>query len=81
MPGLSGVELAIQLQQKVRNCRVLLLSGQAATADLLTEAEGKGYQFELLTKPIHPDDLLIAIRRISRPDTWTPLENANGDSD
>src|ERR1700728_1755951 len=35
MPGMTGVELAITLGELVPDCKVLLFSGQAATADLL----------------------------------------------
>ena len=67
MPGLSGVELATRLQEMHAECKVLLFSGQAATADLLAEARLKGSDFILLRKPVHPTDLLHAIRTL--PDT------------
>ncbi|RXH53938.1 response regulator [Granulicella sibirica] len=38
MPQLSGIDLAIQLKEKAPACKVLLFSGQASTADLLTSA-------------------------------------------
>jgi DNA-binding NtrC family response regulator len=62
MPGMTGVELAISLGELVPNCKVLLFSGQAATADLLSEAREMGHDFTTLTKPVHPTDML---RRIS----------------
>lgn len=58
MPGMTGIELAIQIKQRHANCKVLLFSGLAATADLLEEARRKGYDFECLAKPIHPAELL-----------------------
>lgn len=61
MPELSGVELAIRMKNRHPGCRVLLFSGQAATADLLAEARGAGHDFLLLTKPVHPADLLRQI--------------------
>jgi hypothetical protein len=39
----------------------LLFSGQAATAGLLEAARAKGYNFEILSKPVHPTDLLKKI--------------------
>ena len=55
MPGMTGVELAIQFRQAQPDCKVLLFSGQAATADLLETARAQGYDFELLSKPFtHP---------------------------
>ena len=52
MPHLSGIDLAIQVQQKCPNCRVLLFSGQAATGHLLEAARAGGHDFELMTKPV-----------------------------
>ena len=58
MPGMSGIDLAIQIKERYPNCKVLLFSGMAATADLLDEARRQGHDFEILAKPIHPADLL-----------------------
>ena len=62
MPGMTGVELAIHFRQAQPDCRVLLFSGQAATADLLEKAREQGYEFDLLAKPVHPADLLARLR-------------------
>ena len=62
MPGLSGIDLAVQLKQQFPACKVMLLSGQAETSDLLKTASKKGHHFEVLAKPIHPDVLLAKIR-------------------
>jgi CheY-like chemotaxis protein len=62
LPGMSGIELAIQMRRIFPDCRVLLFSGQAATTDLLTTAAHAGHKFTLLAKPVHPTDLL---RRVS----------------
>jgi DNA-binding NtrC family response regulator len=66
MPGLSGIDLAIQIQEYCPKCKVLLFSGQAATADLLERARVNGNAFELLLKPVHPQDLLNKIREVTR---------------
>jgi CheY-like chemotaxis protein len=58
MEGMTGIEAAIRISQIVPNCRILLFSGQAATADLLQRAEAHGHHFEILVKPIHPRLLL-----------------------
>jgi DNA-binding response OmpR family regulator len=65
MPELSGVDLAIQFRKSFPECRVLLFSGKAATADLLEEARSRGYEFELLSKPVHPSDLLAKVESLS----------------
>jgi CheY-like chemotaxis protein len=62
MPQMSGIELGIQFNEKYPKCRILLFSGQAHTSDLLEKASSAGHDFKLLTKPIHPRDLLAAIR-------------------
>jgi DNA-binding NtrC family response regulator len=62
MPGMTGIELAMHFRGVHPNCKVLLFSGQASTGDLLEEARGQGYDFELLAKPVHPADLLAKLR-------------------
>jgi DNA-binding NtrC family response regulator len=62
MPGLSGIDLVIQLKELCPTCKVLLLSGQVQTADLLEAARQQGHDFEVLAKPIHPTDLLARIK-------------------
>jgi DNA-binding NtrC family response regulator len=58
MGKMTGVDLAIYLSKARPDCKVLLFSGQAATADLLREASRKGHEFRLLAKPVHPQKLL-----------------------
>jgi CheY-like chemotaxis protein len=58
MPRLNGIEAAIQIATLLPACRIVLLSGQAATSDLVKTAELKGHFFEILPKPIHPQELL-----------------------
>lgn len=61
LPGMSGVELAITMRRIFPDCKIILFSGQASTADLLAAASREGHQFTLLSKPIHPADLLARI--------------------
>jgi len=58
MEGMTGIDAAIRISQIVPRCRIILFSGQAATADLLQQAEADGHHFEILAKPIHPRLLL-----------------------
>jgi DNA-binding response OmpR family regulator len=63
MPGgISGIETAIKLRALLPSCRVLLFSGQASTSNLLEKARVQGHQFDILTKPVHPSDLLARVR-------------------
>lgn len=61
MPGLNGIEVAIQVRAMHPGCRVLLLSGQAGVEDLLQNARLRGHHFDILIKPIHPTELLRLI--------------------
>jgi CheY-like chemotaxis protein len=62
---MTGIDLAIHVVKSVPGCRVLLLSGQAATADLLRSAEQRGHSFEIIAKPVHPRALLELLQRKS----------------
>lgn len=62
LPGMSGIELAISMRRIFPDCQILLFSGQASTSDLLASANSRGHRFTLLTKPIHPTELLARVR-------------------
>jgi CheY-like chemotaxis protein len=62
MAGLSGIDAAIQIRALFPHIKILLFSGQAATADLLEKAHAQGYEFDILSKPVHPQDLLARLR-------------------
>lgn len=64
MPEMSGIELAIQFKTKIPKCRVLLISGEVSTSDLLERARVAGHDFQFLLKPFHPKELLAALKRI-----------------
>jgi DNA-binding NtrC family response regulator len=59
---LSGIDLAIQMKRQCPDCKILLFSGRASTAGLLEASRDQGHDFNLLTKPIYPSDLLQGIR-------------------
>ena len=62
MPDMNGIEAAISIRRFLPDCKILLFSGQAATADLLENARKQGHEFEILAKPIHPSDLLAKLK-------------------
>lgn len=70
MPEMTGIDLAIQIKQANPRCEVLLFSGKAFTEDLLETARQDGHDFEILSKPMHPIDLL---ERVSAH-VWTEDE-------
>ena len=62
MPDMDGIQAAIRIRSFLPDCKILLFSGQAATADLLENARAQGHEFEILGKPVHPSDLLAKLR-------------------
>lgn len=62
MADLNGIDAAIRIRALLPGIKVLLFSGQAATADLLERARTQGYEFDILAKPVHPQDLLTRLR-------------------
>jgi len=63
MPDMNGIDAAIQIRGFLPGCKILLFSGQAATADLLENARQRGHEFEILAKPVHPQDLLEKLKK------------------
>jgi DNA-binding response OmpR family regulator len=61
LPGMNGIDLAIQMKRIFPDVKILLFSGQASTSDLLASAHGAGHRFTLLSKPVHPKDLLARV--------------------
>jgi len=62
MPDMNGIEAAISIRNFLPGCKILLFSGQAATADLMETARAQGHEFEIIAKPIHPSDLLAKLK-------------------
>jgi DNA-binding NtrC family response regulator len=65
MPGMTGIDLAVKFRAEYPGCKILLFSGQAATADMLATAKLHGHNFEVLAKPVHPSDLLAKLRDLT----------------
>ena len=62
MPRMNGVQLAIELKDKLPATAVLLFSGNIATADILEIAKGQGHEFQILAKPVPMDEFLAAVK-------------------
>lgn len=69
MPGINGFDLAVLIKQSYPNCRTILFSGHANSADFLEMAHKAGHSFEVLTKPVHPSEILDRVKHLctSRP--------------
>jgi DNA-binding NtrC family response regulator len=78
MPDISGIDLAILMTAQCPRCKVLLFSGQAATSDLLQAAREKGYNFRLLSKPVHPTDLLHEVGTLAEQSEKESIQQALG---
>jgi DNA-binding NtrC family response regulator len=63
LPGMNGVELAIELKKIFPECKVILSSGQAASSRLLSLASKAGHNFVFLQKPVQPDVLLSHVAK------------------
>ena len=63
MPEVSGIEMAGQILKEHPECKVLLISGSPETSDLLELARAKGSSFEVLPKPVPPEELIKEIQR------------------
>jgi CheY-like chemotaxis protein len=59
LPGMNGIELATTMRRVYPDCKVLLFSGHVATEELLlAHTQRTGHSFTLLSKPVHPQELL-----------------------
>jgi len=61
MPRMNGIDLAVAIRHSAPDCKVILFSGQASTADLLAAARLAGHDFVTLTKPVHPSEMLARV--------------------
>jgi CheY-like chemotaxis protein len=66
MPRMNGVELAIALNKMMPSVHILLFSGQAGISQILHQGQERGYEFELLAKPIHPTKLIERLQNHQR---------------
>jgi CheY-like chemotaxis protein len=62
MPKMNGVELAVAIRKMYPSVKILLFSGQAGISEILIDARERGFEFELIPKPIHPLKLIERIK-------------------
>ena len=58
LPGMGGIDLACFVRRQFPGCKVLLISGIEGTFAELERAMRQGYVFNVLPKPLLPDQLL-----------------------
>ncbi len=73
MPGMNGIELAIRLTGMVADCRALLFSALPSDARLFRIMNFQRYNFKLLSKPLHPEEL---VRELAELGIRIPLPQA-----
>jgi CheY-like chemotaxis protein len=62
MPRLNGVQLAMAISRNHPGARIVLFSGQAGISEILQDAREKGFEFDLIAKPIHPLKLIDLLK-------------------
>lgn len=65
LPDMSGLEIAIRIRTEYPECKFLLFSGNQGTIDALQDARSRGHDFEVLAKPIPPQELIDALRNLA----------------
>lgn len=69
LPKMNGIQLAMVLKDQIRDCGILLFSGQPSVEDLIAQARLDGLQFDILAKPVHPSVMLDTVSTLLTP-TW-----------
>ena len=61
LPDVDGVRTAVEICNRLPNCKILLMSGHPDAISLLDRMKGEGVNFQVLPKPMQPPELLDAI--------------------
>ncbi len=72
MPVFSGAELALHIRARHPQCRVLLFTGHWDTADAEIAPYRDALVYQMIEKPIHPQDLLRKVREMLATVPATP---------
>lgn len=64
MPVMNGIELAIAITKMYPTTKILLFSGQAGISEIMEESQAKGFDFQLLAKPVHPSKLIEGLKSL-----------------
>jgi DNA-binding response OmpR family regulator len=65
MGQISGIDAAIEICKILPNCKVLLLSGNTRTTDMLKDAHERAHDFDIVAKPVHPLVIIDRLRAMS----------------
>jgi CheY-like chemotaxis protein len=67
LPGMSGVDLAIRMKAEFPNCKLTLITGFINPTELLETVTQEGHTFEVLKKPMRPEELLSMAANLPQP--------------
>jgi CheY-like chemotaxis protein len=67
MEPMNGIQASLAIRAICPGCKVLPMSGNERTSQLLAEAERQGHEFDILAKPVHPSLILDRLREQPPP--------------
>ena len=65
MAGINGIDAAMIIREMLPECKVIFISGQAATTDFVCKARAEGLALEILAKPVDPQILIEHVKRLA----------------
>jgi DNA-binding response OmpR family regulator len=65
MDDMLGIDSAIEIRKILPNCKVLLVSGNNRTADMLKDAHKRGHDSEVMAKPVYPTEIIDRLKAMS----------------
>jgi DNA-binding response OmpR family regulator len=78
MPGLNGFDLAVEVQNTLPECDIILITGEPSTWNRAVEYHALGYDFITLIKPVHPTQLLACAFELLSLRGWLVPDIAPG---
>jgi CheY-like chemotaxis protein len=63
MGAMNGIEAAMEILGVLPRCKVFFISGNVSNGDLLEKARAKGFDFEVLQKPVPPPVMLARVEQ------------------
>ena len=65
MSEMTGIDAAIEIRKVLPNRKVLLVSGNNRTAEMLKDAHERGHDFDIVAKPVHPSVIIDRLNAMS----------------
>jgi len=65
LPDGDGIEVALQLQTLVPNCKILLITGNMEGSDRILQARANGIAFDAFPKPVSVRELFGALSQLT----------------